>query len=163
MDPKWDGVIDLAMVALSKHVEEYEEYVEHDEKMDASRVLKQENEEHHSHETDKRESQKKVLHHDEVHPCPLNTLIEDPSEGGSDIKEILVSSDKPLFINSSLLPTQEEKLKLTLEKHTEAFPWDYRDMRGIHPSICTHHIYTKDVNPKRQGQRIIILSLRDFI
>lgn len=36
-------------------------------------------------------------------------------------------------------------------------------MRGIHPSICTHCIYTKNAKPVRQGQRRINIVLRDYV
>ena len=35
-------------------------------------------------------------------------------------------------------------LTLVLKKHKIAFAWDYSDMKGLHPELCTHHIYTKD-------------------
>ncbi|XP_059077044.1 uncharacterized protein LOC131876213 [Cryptomeria japonica] len=105
IDSEGDGVVELAMVTLSEHVEEYEEYVEQGEDLNyRCGDFNQKNEEC-PHEEIKMESHKEVLHHDKLHPCPLDTLIGDPFEGRSDTKEITVSSDKPLFINSSLLPT----------------------------------------------------------
>lgn len=51
------------------------------------------------------------LHINNPYPCPLNTLIGEPRVDKSEIKKILISSNKPLFISSSLLPIEEEKLK----------------------------------------------------
>lgn len=103
------------------------------------------------------------LHINDPYPCPLNTLIGELGVDQSEIKEILISSNKPLFISSSLLPIKEEMLKQTLENHSKYFTWDYTDMRGIHPSICTNHIHTEDVKLVRQGQRRINPVLRDFV
>lgn len=66
------GWLSYPWLPFLEHVKEYEGYVEQGEKIDASRVLKQENEEYPSHEEIKRESHKEVLHHDKLHPCPLN-------------------------------------------------------------------------------------------
>lgn len=31
-----------------------------------------------------------------------------------------------------------------LRQHLDAFYWDYKEMKGVHPSVCTHHIYIKE-------------------
>ena len=41
-----------------------------------------------------------------------------------------------------------------LQKYKGAFVWDYPDMKGIDPLLCTHHIYTeKHARPICQPQR----------
>jgi hypothetical protein len=51
-----------------------------------------------------------------------------------------------------------------LKRNIEAFAWDYKDMKGIHPSICTRHIYIKeDWKPIRQPQRRMKLALKDTV
>jgi len=50
-----------------------------------------------------------------------------------------------------------------LEAHTEAFAWEYSDMKRIHPNICTHHIYTDDWKPVNQPPRRINPTLKDIV
>jgi len=46
----------------------------------------------------------------------------------------------------------------------EAFAWSYKEMKGIHPSVYTHHIYIKeDRKPVRQPQRRMNRSLQDIV
>jgi hypothetical protein len=61
----------------------------------------------------------------------------------STIKTIEIHPSKTLKINTNLTDKQEHKLLVVLKKHIVAFAWDYKEMKGIHPSICTHHIYIK--------------------
>jgi hypothetical protein len=75
--------------------------------------------------------------------------IEDPS-----VKTIDINLAKTLKINNKITSQQEQKLLDVLKRNIEAFAWDYKDMKGIHPSICTHHIYIKeDYKPVRHSQR----------
>ena len=67
-------------------------------------------------------------------------------------------------INNNLTPKQEEKLVQLLRKYKEAFAWDYLDMKGIDPQLCTHHIYIeKDTRPIRQPQRRLNPHLKDIV
>jgi len=46
----------------------------------------------------------------------------------------------------------------------EAFAWSYKEMKGIHPLVCTHHIYIKeDCKPVRQPQRRMNPALKDIV
>lgn len=36
-------------------------------------------------------------------------------------------------------------------------------MKGIHPIICTHHIYTTEARPVRQPQRRINPALKEIV
>ena len=45
-----------------------------------------------------------------------------------------------------------------------AFAWEYKDMHGIHPDVCIHHIYTQeDAKPVRQFQRRMNPTLKDLV
>jgi hypothetical protein len=57
---------------------------------------------------------------------------------------IEIEPRKTLNINPNLSPLQKERLIQLLREHKEAFAWDYTDMKGIHPDLCTHHIYIKE-------------------
>lgn len=62
-----------------------------------------------------------------------------------------IEPGKTLNINANLTSEEETKLIHLLTKYKEAFAWDYPDMKGINPQLCTHHIYIKkDVRPVRQ-------------
>ena len=51
-----------------------------------------------------------------------------------------------------------------LQAQQGAFAWDYRDMKGIDPLLCTHRIYIKeDYLPIRQPQRRIDPALREIV
>jgi hypothetical protein len=69
----------------------------------------------------------------------FTTEIEDPT-----VKTIEIIPAKTLKINNKLTSQQEQKLLDVLKRNIEDFAWDYKDMKGIHPSICTHHIYIKE-------------------
>jgi len=56
------------------------------------------------------------------------------------------------------------KLIHLLRKYQEAFAWDYPDMEGIDPQLCTHHIYIeKYARPVRQPQRRLNPHLKDVV
>jgi hypothetical protein len=85
--------------------------------------------------------------------------IEDPT-----VKTIEIIPAKTLKINNKLTSQQEQKLLDVLKRNIEAFAWDYKDMKGIHPSICTHHIYIKeDCKPVRQPQRRMNPAMKDIV
>ena len=69
-------------------------------------------------------------------------------------KVVEIEPGKTLNINANLTSDQETKLVHLLRKYQGAFAWDYPDMKGIDPQLCTHHIYIeKDARPVRQPQR----------
>ena len=66
------------------------------------------------------------------------------------VKNVEFGLERTLKISSSLSPSQEKELFSLLTWHLEAFAWNYKEMKGIHPSVCTHHIYIKeDCKPVR--------------
>ena len=75
-----------------------------------------------------------------------------------------VESRKTLNINPSLAPDEQERLITLLKKHKGEFSWEYTDMRGIPPNMCTHHIYIKsDSRPVCQPQQRMNPNLRDVV
>ena len=61
---------------------------------------------------------------------------------------------KPVIILSTLDIKQEEKLLEVLRKNEEAIGWTLTDLKGLDPSLCTHHIFLEDeLRPFREAQR----------
>lgn len=51
-----------------------------------------------------------------------------------------------------------------LKGQQQAFTWDYHDMKGLNPTLCTHNIYIReDCKPVRQPQRRINPALREIV
>jgi hypothetical protein len=75
-----------------------------------------------------------------------------------------ISPGKFLNINSKLDQNQWEQLIHVLQEQSGAFAWDYKDMRGIHPDTCIHHIYTQEnAKPIRQPQCCMNPTLKDIV
>eukprot|EP00253_Pinus_taeda_P005571 PITA_05571 len=80
------------------------------------------------------------------------------------VKNVEFGPEKTLKISSSLSSSQEKELCSLLTRHLEAFAWSYKEMKGIHPSVYTHHIYIKeDCKPVRQPQRRMNPTLKDIV
>ena len=80
------------------------------------------------------------------------------------IISIEIDTNKTLNINPNLSPAQTNQLLQILRAEKEAFSWDYIDMKGINPYLCTHHIYIKDdSHPVRQPQRRMNPLLKDIV
>jgi len=103
-----------------------------------------------------------------------NELEEDPLKDTHDqtihvtsianSKIVEIEPGKTLNINANLTSEQEMKLIHLLRKYKEAFAWDYPDMKGIDPQLCTHHIYIeKDPRLVRQPQRRLNPHLKDVV
>ena len=60
-----------------------------------------------------------------------------------------------LVVISSLLTTsQEHNLLHLLKRNKQALGWKISDLKGINPTICTHHIYLEEESKVvRQPQR----------
>ena len=50
----------------------------------------------------------------------------------------------PVVISSLLTTAQEHNLLHLLKKNKQALGWKISDLKGINPSICTHHIYLEE-------------------
>ena len=60
------------------------------------------------------------------------------------VKNIEFGPERTLKINPSLSTSEEKELCNLLRKHLNAFAWSYKELKGVHPSVCTHHIYIKE-------------------
>jgi hypothetical protein len=60
------------------------------------------------------------------------------------IKTIETIPAKELKISNKLTSQRKQRLLDLLKRNIEAFAWDYKEMKGMHPSMCTHHIYIKE-------------------
>lgn len=61
---------------------------------------------------------------------------------------------KTLNINPNFSDAETQQLLSLLRKNREAFAWDYTNMKGISPELCTHQIYIKEgARPVCQPQR----------
>jgi hypothetical protein len=75
-----------------------------------------------------------------------------------------ISPGKVLHINSWLDIDHHKQLAAILKEQSGSFSWEYTDMKGIHPDICIHHIYTQgEVTPVRQPQRRMNPTLKDIV
>lgn len=54
---------------------------------------------------------------------------------------IEIEPGKTLNINGNLDNHQQQRLIQVLRKYKKDFSWEYSDMKGIDPHLCTHHIY----------------------
>ena len=55
-----------------------------------------------------------------------------------------VNEQCPVVISSLLTTAQEHDLPDLLKKNKQALGWKISDLKGINPSICTHHIYLEE-------------------
>jgi hypothetical protein len=79
-------------------------------------------------------------------------------------KPIDISPGRSLNINANLDEQQQQKIIQVLSKYQQAFSWEYSDMKGVDPQLCTHHIYVeKDAWPIRQPHRRLNPHLRDIV
>ena len=85
---------------------------------------------------------------------PLTTSVMTINEQlEPDTLSVEISPGKSLYINPRLDSEQRAQLIQILQKQSGAFTWEYKDMKGIHPNTCIHHIYTQEkVRPIRQPQ-----------
>ena len=54
------------------------------------------------------------------------------------------SSTLPVIISAFLKAVEEEKLLRVLRDHKDDIGWSLADLKGIHPSMCMHHILLED-------------------
>jgi hypothetical protein len=87
-----------------------------------------------------------------------NLNSENPPQTSATISSksipVEIEPSKTLNINPNLTDAETQQLMKLLLEHKEAFTWDYIDMKGISPKLCTHRIYIKeDCRPICQYQR----------
>ena len=70
----------------------------------------------------------------------------------------------PVVISSLLTTAQEHDLLNLLKKNKQALGWNIYDLKGINPSICTHHIYLEEESKAvRQPQRRLNPHLQEVV
>jgi hypothetical protein len=77
---------------------------------------------------------------------------------------IEIEPGKTLNINPHLTDAKTQQLTKLLQENKEVFAWDYTDMKGIAPDLCTHRIYIKeDFRPICQPQRRMNPNLKEIL
>ncbi len=103
-------------------------------------------------------SVKNVNEEEEVEDIYFKQLRTTPN---IDTNPIEIESGKFLNVNPNLIAEKNQWLLQLLQKYSKEFTWDYVDMKGIHPNLCTHRIYLKDgCKPVRKPQCCMNLALR---
>ena len=75
-----------------------------------------------------------------------------------------VNEQYPVVISSLLTTAQEHDLLDLLKKNKQALGWKISDLKGINPSICTHHIYLEEESKAvRQPQRRLNPHLQEVV
>ena len=70
----------------------------------------------------------------------------------------------PVVISSLLTTGQEHNLLHLLKNNKQALGWKIYDLKGINPSICTHHIYLEEESKAvRQPQRRLNPHLQEVV
>lgn len=92
----------------------------------------------------------------------VDLCVADPTS--PQVKNVEFGPEITLKINSSLSTSQEKKLCSLLRNHSDAFVWSYKEIKGVHHLVCTHHIYIKeDCKPVRQPQRRMNPALKEIV
>ena len=75
-----------------------------------------------------------------------------------------VNEQYPVVISSLLTTIQEHDLLDLLKNNKQALGWKISDLKGINPSICTHHIYLEEESKAvRQPQRRLNPHLQEVV
>ena len=70
----------------------------------------------------------------------------------------------PVVISSLLTTSQEHNLLHLLKRNKQALGWKIYDLKGINPTICTHHIYLEEESKAvRQPQRRLNPHLQEVV
>ncbi|CAA0805919.1 Unknown protein [Striga hermonthica] len=88
-------------------------------------------------------------------PSILQTPVKELKPLADHFKYIFLGEENtfPVIISSKLTKTQEDELVKVLQSHKQALGWTISDIKGISPSICTHHIlWETRAEPVRQPQ-----------
>jgi hypothetical protein len=85
----------------------------------------------------------KVVLDNEAQGDPLEELMEQqiPTTVVHNNISVEIAPGRFLNINANLNEQQQQKLIQILSKYQQDFAWEYPDMKGIDPQLCTHHIY----------------------
>ena len=70
----------------------------------------------------------------------------------------------PVMISSLLTTSQEHNLLHLIKRNKQALGWKISDLKGINPSICTHHIYLEEESKAvRQPQQRLNPHLQEVV
>jgi hypothetical protein len=70
----------------------------------------------------------------------------------------------PVIISDKLSNDETQRLVATLEKYQSVIVYCLKDLKGISPSLCTHHIPTEqDHKPIREHQRWLNNAMREVV
>ena len=70
----------------------------------------------------------------------------------------------PVVISSLLTDPQEFRLLQILHRNKKAIGWKISDLKGISPTVCTHHIYLEDESKAvRQPQRRLNPHMQEVV
>ena len=70
----------------------------------------------------------------------------------------------PVVISALLTTSQEHNLLHLLKRNKRALGWKIFDLKGINPTICTHHIYLEEESKAvRQPQRRLNPHLQEVV
>ena len=108
-----------------------------------------------------------------VEILPLLTREEEKEPQQLDLKPLpvefkyafLEENKQCLVVISSLLTTpQEDNLLHLLKMNKQALGWKISDLKGIRPTICTHHIYLEEESkavrqPLISAQKVLFRTL----
>ena len=87
---------------------------------------------------------------------PLDEPIEEVKPLPSTLKYAFLDSHqtKSVIISSQLNEEQEKRFLYVLLRNEKAIGWTLADLRGLYPSLCTHHIFLENESrPMREAQR----------
>ena len=70
----------------------------------------------------------------------------------------------PVVISSLLTTPQEDNMLQLLKRNKQALGWKISDLKGISPTICTHHIYLEEESKVvRQPQRRLNPHMQEVV
>eukprot|EP00253_Pinus_taeda_P028586 PITA_28586 len=91
-------------------------------------------------------------------------LCQTPLGNSSKSTTVEIEPGKTLNINPDLTEEEKQKVIRLLQANKEAFAWDYTDMKGVSPELCTHRIYIKEGSrPVCQPPRRMNPNLREIV
>jgi len=97
--------------------------------------------------------------------APARPLVElKPLHAG--LRYAFLNGDKetPIIISDKLSDEETSKLIAILEKHRSVFRYSLQDLKGISPTLCTHHIpIDPSSTPSREPQRRLNNAMREVV
>ena len=84
----------------------------------------------------------------------------------AELKYVFLEANEqcPVVISSLLTTEQERNIMDLLKQNKQALGWKISDLKGISPSICTHHIYLEEESKAvRQPQRRLNPHLQEVV